>query len=104
MCDPVSATLALVGGGLMGFGASSANKAQKAQESANKKAEAAAKLTAQKSEEATNRANAKSPDTMALRSANERQAKGGISGTLLTGAAGVQPGALMLGRTTLLGS
>lgn len=101
MCNPVLATLAVAGA--TGASAYTQSKALKAQSAANKKAEQAANAAAQKSEEATNRALAKTPDSLALRSANERQSKGGIAGTLLTGAQGVPSSNLLLGRTTLLG-
>lgn len=103
MCNPALAVAAVVGG--LGIAANTRmqGKALKAQKSAEKKAEQAANAAAQKSEEATNRALAKTPDSMALRSANERQAKGGIAGTMLTGAQGVPSSNLLLGRTTLLG-
>lgn len=50
-----------------------------------------------------NRANQKAPDTANIISENIRGAKGGQSGTLLTGPAGVQTDKLLLGRSTLLG-
>lgn len=52
---------------------------------------------------AMNRANGKQPDVNGLQSRNAMDAKGGISGTMLTGPQGVDPKTLLLGKTTLLG-
>jgi len=70
---------------------------------ANDQALAAAKKQQQASDEATNRANSKSPDTAALMASNMLAAKGGQSGTMLTGPSGVDPGSLTLGKSSLLG-
>lgn len=70
---------------------------------ANDQAKANALKTQQMSDEANNRANAKSPDSAALMSANMLAAKGGQSGTMLTGPQGIDPGSLTLGKTSLLG-
>lgn len=70
---------------------------------ANDQAKAAAKASAAAADEANNKANAKSPNTSALMAANMLAAKGGQSGTMLTGPQGVDPGSLMLGKTSLLG-
>lgn len=103
MCNPLllvgAATAASAGATLY-----ASKKAAKAQKSAQSQAERAAKAAAQKSEEATNRALAKTPDTMAMLSANERRAKGGVGGTLLTGPTGINTSNLTLARTTLLGA
>lgn len=101
MCDPVSAVVTAVA---MGAQAYASNKAAKAQKAAQGQAQRAAAAQAQKAEEATNRALAKTPDTMAMLSANQRRAKGGIAGTMITGPAGVNPSNLTLARTTLLGA
>lgn len=81
----------------------STDSARKAQNNATDVAKAAAKKNQQQSEEATNRANAKTPDVSAMMSANAQAAKGGQSGTMLTGPAGVDPTQLTLGKTSLLG-
>lgn len=70
---------------------------------ANDQAMAAAKANAAAADEATNRANAKRPNTQALLGANILNAKGGQSGTMLTGPQGVDPGMLTLGKNSLLG-
>ncbi len=62
-----------------------------------------ASLTAQRAEEATNRANAKSPDVAAALSAALLSGKMGNSSTMLTGPQGVDPSKLLLGKSTLLG-
>ena len=49
------------------------------------------------------KANQKKPDTMAILSAAQQAGKAGPSGTMLTGPMGVDPNALTLGKTTLLG-
>lgn len=79
-------------------------RAAGAQASAMKQASAQASAQAKAADEATNRANQKQPDTSAILSAASQAGRGGESGTLLTGPAGVQPGALQLGKNTLLGS
>ena len=70
---------------------------------ANDLAKANALKTQQASEEANNKANAKSPDVTAMLSANLLAGKSGQSGTMLTGASGVDAGTLTLGKNTLLG-
>lgn len=79
------------------------NKAAKAQEAATNQATENAKATAKASTEATNKANQKAPDSGALLSANIAGGKSGNSSTMLTGAGGIDPSTLQLGKTTLLG-
>jgi hypothetical protein len=71
---------------------------------ANDQAKANALKTQQASEEANNKANAKSPDVTAMLSANLLAGKSGQSGTMLTGPSGVDAGTLTLGKASLLGS
>lgn len=110
MCDPVSLGYAVAAVGAVGAyqQQQSASKAADAQDKANQTATAAATAAATKqasdADQANNRANSKSPDVAGLGSANAQAAKGGQSGTLLTGAQGVDPKTLLLGRTTLLGA
>jgi hypothetical protein len=54
-------------------------------------------------EEAVNKQNAKRPDVGAMMSAAEQSANAGDMSTMLTGAQGVKPEDLLLGRKTLLG-
>jgi hypothetical protein len=58
---------------------------------------------AQSSSQAVNRANRATPDTAAIMSEAGQAAKGGGAGTMLTGASGVNPNDLKLGKSTLLG-
>lgn len=55
-------------------------------------------------EQQINRANQRSPDSSAILSGNQRAARGGQSGTMLTGVQGIDPNKLALGKNTLLGS
>lgn len=54
-------------------------------------------------DQAMNRANAKQPNVSKLRGANVNAAKGGQSGTMLTGPQGIDTSTLTLGKATLLG-
>lgn len=103
MCDPISIVAGVVGvvGAYQQHAA--ASKAADAQDQANQTAKAAGEKQASEADQANNRANAKSPDVAGLGSANSMAAKGGQSGTLLTGAQGVDPKTLLLGKSTLLG-
>lgn len=104
MCEPISATAMMVMAGTAAAAqAYSANKAAGAQKDAANQATAAANKQADQADQANNRANGKQPDVAGLASQNSMAAKGGQSGTLLTGAAGVDPKTLLLGKTTLLG-
>ena len=58
----------------------------------------------QQQTEQINRANQKQPDTTSMMAANLQAAKGGQSGTMLTGPTGVDLDQLKLGKTTLLGA
>ena len=80
----------------------SADQARGAQNRAVDQAKANAARTAQQADQANNRANAKAPDVAALLSANQQAAAGGAGSTMLTGATGVDPRQLTLGRSTLL--
>lgn len=76
------------------------NKARKAQESAQNQARADAEENARQQDMAYNKANGKKPDLGAMLAGNKGAAGGG---TMLTGAMGVDPNALSLSKTTLLG-
>ena len=77
------------------------------QASAQKKAQNAATANAEKqataAEQAFNASNRKSADTSAILDAATQAGRGGVSGTMLTGAQGVDKNAMALGRNTLLG-
>lgn len=78
-------------------------RAASAQKDAAKKAEANASATAKAADEATNKANMKKPDTGAIMDAALQAGKNGGAGTMLTGPGGIDPSALQLGKSTLLG-
>lgn len=74
------------------------------QKAANRTAVDAAARQADAADQAMNRANGKAPDMMGMMDANKTQAKGGQSGTMLTGTSGVDPASLLLSKKTLLGA
>lgn len=74
-----------------------------AQKRAANQAQANADKQGKLAEEAMQRENQKKPDTMALLSAAQQSGRAGPSGTMLTGPQGIDPSALSLGRSTLLG-
>ena len=74
------------------------------QQSAQSQAVTAAERQRQTSEMAINQANRKKPDVSSIMQAAGESASGGAAGTMLTGPTGVNPNALSLGKTTLLGS
>ncbi len=75
-------------------------KALSQQQAAQAVAADQAQTQQRRSEMAINAANQKQPDMSAIQKA---AASGGVAGTMLTGPAGVDPGALSLGKSTLLG-
>ena len=75
-----------------------------AQKAANAAAMDMATKQADQADQAMNRANGKAPDLASLMGQNVLNAKGGQSGTMLTGPQGVDPNALLLGKKTLLGA
>jgi hypothetical protein len=87
-----------------GKAAQRAGEAQLAQQkSAQAQNVAAAEAQAAQSQQATNRANQQTPDTASIVGEAQMAAKGGASGTMLTGPMGVDPNKLSLGKNTLLG-
>lgn len=87
-----------------GYTIYSGERAAKAQKEAQNQAVEAAQKQEKASDEAVNRANQKTPDTGAILSAAQQASKAGASGTMLTGPAGIDQGALQLGRKSLLGA
>lgn len=73
----------------------------------NKKAAADQKAAADKqakdAEESMNAANRKTPNTASILDQAQQAGKQGASGTMLTGAQGIDPNALNLSKNTLLG-
>lgn len=80
-----------------------AKKALKQQESAQSEAKQTALAQEKAADEASNAQNMKSPDTNAMMSAAMMSGKSGVSGTMLTGAQGVDKDKLNTKRSTLLG-
>lgn len=77
--------------------------AAKAQERAARAAVDAANLQASAADQAANKANSKRPDSLAFLEAARLSGAAGGASTLLTGAGGIDPSALTLGKNTLLG-
>ena len=75
-----------------------------AQEQAQKVALGAAERQRKLAEQAENKANMKTPDISGLLTEAQRKARLGPAASMLTGANGVDPTGLQLGRKTLLGS
>lgn len=103
MCDPV--TIGLAASALIGAGtaAYTADQSRKTQHQAQDQAKATALTTDAAAANATNRANARGPDSAAMLSANMMAGQNGQASTMLTGPQGVDPSQLTLGRTSLLG-
>lgn len=103
----VGAAAAAAGTGYAVHAGEQGRKAQNAamdqQRAAQAEATRAAETQAERSQQAINAANRKSPDMSSIMGAAASQASGGPSGTMLTGPGGVNPQDLALGRNTLLG-
>ena len=93
-------TAALIAGAASIYSGSQQAKAQK---KAMTQAQANAEKQAAAADQAFNAANQKRPDTSAILDAATQAGRGGVSGTMLTGAQGIDPNALTRGRSTLLG-
>lgn len=100
---------AAVGAGGLGYSIASGEDAKKKQASALSKQESAqtqavnaAEGQRKKSEMAINQANRQTPNVAGIM--ESASAMGGAAGTMLTGPTGVDPNALALGKSTLLGS
>ena len=74
------------------------------QESAQAQAVKAAEGQRKRSEMAINQANRQQPNVAGIMQSASAAAQGGAAGTMLTGPTGVDPNALALGKSTLLGS
>ena len=98
----VTAAIAAVAGA--GYSIYSGERANSKQNEAQQQALSAQAANESKADQEMNRANPKKPDTSAVVSQLQQAAKGGASGTLLTGPSGVDPSTLQLGKSTLLGS
>lgn len=84
-------------------GAYNANQQKQQMKGANYRAEQAALKQEKQLEQQMNAANKKRPNTNALLANASQNARAGQSGTMLTGSQGIDPAALTLGKTTLLG-
>jgi uncharacterized protein HemX len=106
MSGAISATAIVAGAAVAGtaYSVYSGRQQKKAQSAAQNEARANALKQEKMADEATNRANQKKPDTMAILDAASQAGKAGMSGTMLTGPQGVSSDAMSLGRSTLLGS
>lgn len=76
---------------------------KKAAEASMNQAKANALKAEKQADQDNNRINQKKPDTSAILAAASQAGKGGVAGTMLTGPQGVDPNALSLGKSTLLG-
>jgi hypothetical protein len=114
----VAATIGAIGAGVtaaaaaagLGYSIASGEDAKKKQaqalskqESAQTQAVNAAEGQRKKSEMAINQANRQTPNVQGIMESASASAAGGPSGTMLTGPTGVNPNALSLGKSTLLG-
>lgn len=86
------------------YSAYAGNKADQNQRSAQRQSLRAAEDQANAAEQATNKANQKRPDIAGALASAMLAGKAGASGTMLTGPGGVDPNALQLGKSTLLGN
>ena len=80
------------------------NQQAKSAKSAQNQARATADKQATAAEQAHNAANQKRPNTNSILDAASQSGRAGVSGTMLTGAQGVDKNQMALGRNTLLGS
>lgn len=100
MSGYVSAAVALAG---VTVSYQNGQQQKSAAESAQNQAKKNAIAQEKSANEATNRENQKSADTTSALSAAQQAGKSGASGTMLTGPQGIDPSALNLGKSTLLG-
>ena len=113
MCDPITVGIgtalgasagsaAAVGSLALGLGASTALSVYQG-EKARKSQKQAADRARTEADQTFNKANPKRPNPLGMADANAQTMSSGAGSTMLTGAAGVAPAGLQLGRTTLLG-
>lgn len=100
MCDPVTAGFALAS---VAASAYSANKQANAQKSAANQASDNAAKAATQADQAYNAAHGKVPNVQGIQDNQATAALSGSGSTMLTGAGGVDPSSLTLGKNTLLG-
>ena len=97
----VIAAVAAVAGA--GVAYSNGQEQKKSAEASMNQAKANALKAEKQADQDNNRINQKKPDTSAILAAASQAGKGGVAGTMLTGSQGVDPNALSLGKSTLLG-
>lgn len=85
------------------YSAYAGNKAGQDQRSAQRQSMRTAQDQANAAEQASNKANQKRPDIAGALASAMLAGKAGSSGTMLTGPGGIDPNALQLGKSTLLG-
>ena len=102
----MSWAMAAVAVAAVGVGMSYYNGQQQmaAQKDANEQAKKNALKQEQAADQANNAANRKTANVSGILSAAEQAGKGGVSGTMLTGAGGIDPNTLAISKNTLLGS
>jgi arginine exporter protein ArgO len=105
MSGAVTATTVLATAAAVGtaYTIYSGEKAAKAQKSAQQEARNTAVKQEKAADEAMNAANRKTPNTAAIMDRAAQMGKSGPASTMITGAGGVDPNQLALGRNTLLG-
>jgi len=86
-----------------GYSIYSGERAAKKQAAAQAQSLQQSQKAARQADIANNKANQKRANTSSALDAAKQSAKGGQSGTLLTGSQGVDPSSLSLGKSTLLG-
>lgn len=102
----IYALWAMAAAAVAGAGSSvySADQNRKATNEASDRAKENALRQEKMADEASNKANQKTPDANAIMSAAQQMGKAGASGTMLTGPSGVDASSLGLGKKSLLGS
>ena len=94
---------ALAAVGSLGYQVYSGERAASAQAAAQDSAVRRANANQLKQQQQFNKANKKRPNTMNAIALAQQSAKGGQSGTMLTGQNGAAPSSGQLGKSTLLG-
>lgn len=89
--------------GSTAYSAYSANQQKQQAKGVAYRAEQDARKQEKAMEQQLNATNQKRPNTRAMLDSATQSARAGQSGTMLTGPQGVDPNAMTLGRTTLLG-
>lgn len=100
MCDPVTVGFALAGAAASAYQGS---KQLSAQKSAANQAQANATKAADQADQDFNAAHGKAPNVQGIQDQAATAALSGSGSTQLTGAGGVDPSSLTLGKNTLLG-